>query len=474
MAAGVTQGFSQETGLKQEQTLTSQQIQSLNILFAPVMELQAIISQAMEQNPVLEMEEPDYEPLPQPESPEQGNDDMQESLEKLLQMTAAGAEPGELLLPQDPSDDIEDQRTKMFESIADRESLWEHLFSQLRFAATDEKMFRIGSAVIEGIDESGYLRTHPADIAMAENCSMEEVEQALKLVQTFDPPGIGARDLKECLSLQLNPADPDFEDLKTLIEQHLEDIAGNRLTSIGKSMELPPEAVQILIGKIKKFNPFPGGTVGGTSTHYVIPEAEIVPDGEEYKVIVPEREIPRLRISEFYLEMLNDPETRKDALEYLKEKIKNARELMESLEKRKTTIGKIAELIASEQFEFLKNGVEFLRPMTMKLIADKLALSESTISRAVSNKYIKTPQGVFEFRYFFSGGFTAEDGTSVSSRGVQELIREMVEGEDSRKPLSDSKLTDLLVKRGIDISRRTVAKYREELGIPASHLRKVF
>ena len=183
MAAGVTQGFSQETGLKQEQTLTSQQIQSLNILFAPVMELQAIIGQAMEQNPVLEMEEPDYEPLSQPESPEQGNDDMQESLEKLLQMTAAGAEPGELLLPQDPSDDIEDQRTKMFESIADRESLWEHLFSQLRFAATDEKMFRIGSAVIEGIDETGYLRTHPADIAMAENCSMEEVEQALKLVQ---------------------------------------------------------------------------------------------------------------------------------------------------------------------------------------------------------------------------------------------------------------------------------------------------
>ena len=474
MATGFSQGISQETTLRQEQTLTSQQIQSLNILFAPVMELQTIIGQAMEQNPVLEIEDPDYEPIPQPENPEQENDDMQESLEKLLQLTATGAEPGELLLPGNPSDEIEDQRTRMFESIAEKESLWDHLLTQLRLTAQDEQELRIGNSIIEGIDETGYLRTHPADIAMAESCSMEEVERVLKLVQTFDPPGIGARDLKECLVLQLDPADPDSGDLKTLIEQHLEDIAGNKLAAIGKAMDLSPESVRSLIRKIRKFNPFPGGTVAGNSTHYVIPEAEIVPDGEGYKVIVSEREIPRLRISEFYLEMLENPETQKDALEYLKEKVRNARELMESLEKRKTTIGKIAELIVSEQFDFLKNGVESLRPMTMKLIADKLALSESTISRAVSNKYIKTPQGVFEFRYFFSGGFTTDDGTAVSSRGVQELIREIVDGEDPRKPLSDSKLTDLLVKRGIDISRRTVAKYREELGIQASHLRKVF
>lgn len=474
MATGFSQGISQETSLKQEQTLSPLQIQSLNILSAPVMELQTIIGQAMEQNPVLEIEDADYEPLPQPELPERDNDDMQETLEKLLQQTAAGADPGELLLPGDPSDDIENQRSEMFESIADRESLWDHLLAQLRFAAQSGKDLQIGTAIIEGIDETGYLQTHPADIAMAETCSMEEVERVLKLIQSFDPPGIGARDLKECLSLQIDPDDPDAEDLKILIDQHLEDIAGNRLASIGKVMELPPEAIQVLIGKIKKFNPFPGGTAAGNSTHYVIPEAEIVPDGEGFRVIVSEREIPRLRISEFYLEMLQNPETRKEAVEYLKEKVRNARELMESLEKRKTTIGKIAELIASEQYEFLKNGVESLRPMTMKLIADKLALSESTISRAVSNKFVRTPQGVFEFRYFFSGGFTAGDGSAVSSRSVQELIRELVDEEEPAKPLSDSKLTDLLVKRGIDISRRTVAKYREEMGIPASHLRKVF
>ena len=473
MAAAFSQGFSQETSQRQEQTLSSQQIQSLNILFAPVMELQTIIGQAMAENPVLEIETPDYEPLPQTESPQRESDDMDEAVESLLQMTAAGANPEELFLPKDPSDDIEEQRARMFDSIEEKESLWEYLLSQLRFAARNETELRIGTAVIEGIDESGYLKTHPADIAMAESCSMEEVEQALKLVQSFDPPGIGARDLKECLRLQITPDDPDYEDLSTMITNHLEDIAGNRLSAIGKSMELPPEAVQILIGKIRKLNPFPGGSVSGNAPQYIVPEAEIIPDGEGFKVLVSEREIPRLRISEFYLEMLENPETKKDAQEYLKEKIRNARELMGSLEKRKTTIGKIAELIASEQHDFLKDGIESLRPMTMKLIADKLALSESTVSRAVSNKYIRTPQGVFEFKYFFSSGFTSEDGSAVSSRSVQELIRELVEEEDPGKPLSDSKLTELLVKRGIDISRRTVAKYREELGIPASHLRKV-
>ena len=192
------------------------------------------------------------------------------------------------------------------------------------------------------------------------------------------------------------------------------------------------------------------------------------------KVMIPQPTQRRWRMMETSAkEMLENPDTKKEAQDYLKEKIRNARELMGSLEKRKTTIGKIAELIASEQYDFLREGVEKLRPMTMKLIADKLALNESTISRAVSNKYVKTPQGIFEFKYFFSGGFTTDEGVAVSSRSVQELIRELVEDENPQKPLSDSKLTDILVKRGIDISRRTVAKYREELGIQASHLRKV-
>ena len=473
MTAALSNGLTQRTDLKQEQTLHAQQIQSLNILFAPVMELQAIIGQAMEQNPVIEVEESEYEPVLQSPSSERDSEDLEESMGNLLQLAAAGATPEELILPRDPSDNAEEQREKMFESIVSEESLWDHLFAQLRVSARDDKEFRIGTAVIEGIDETGYLRTHPADIAMAENCSMDDVEQALKLVQSFDPPGVGARDLQECLCLQIDPEDPDAEDLKTLVNSFLEDIAGNRLAAIGKAMDLSAENIQTLIRKIRKLNPSPGGVVTENKSHYISPEAEIAPDGDGFKAIVSEREIPRLRISEFYLEMLENPETQKEAQEYLKEKIRNARELMESLEKRKTTIGRIAELIASEQHDFLKNGVEALRPMRMKLIADKLALSESTVSRAISNKYVKTPQGVFEFKYFFSGGFTTEDGTAVSSRSVQEMIRELVDDEDPKKPLSDSKLTELLTARGIDISRRTVAKYREELGIQASHLRKV-
>ena len=471
--ANLSQTTLQKTDLRQDQTISSQQIQSLDLLHATAQELQVLITQAMEQNPVLEMEEPDFDPLPQGETPEQEPEDMESAMEQVLQLAAEGLSPEELILPRDPSDDAEERRSRIFESVADVETLWDHLSSQLRLSGCSEKEKRIGEAIIEGIDETGYLRTHPADIAMIENCSMEDVESVLKVIQSFDPAGVGARDLKECLILQIPPDDPDAEDLKTMINDHLEDISKNRMSLIGSKMDLPPEAVQILVGKIRKMNPFPGGSVAQTAPHYVIPEAEIVPDKDGFKVIVPEREIPRLRISQYYEEMLNNPETQQEAREYLEKKIREARELMDSMEKRKTTIGRIAELISSEQFDFLKEGVEALHPMTMKLIADKLNLSESTVSRAVSNKFVRTPQGVFEFKYFFSGGFTTEDGSSISSKSVKELIRELVDEEDPAKPLSDSKLTDLLAERGIDIRRRTVAKYREELGISASHLRKV-
>lgn len=477
--ANLSQNMMQKTDLRQEQTISAQQIQSLDLLHATALELQNLISQAMEQNPVLEIEEQDFDSFPQEDPlrqdapPEQDPEDMKEAMEQVLQLAAEGNNPEELNMPRDLSDEAEERRNRFFESVADVENLWDHLSSQLRLSECSKREKEIAELIIEGIDETGYLRTHPADIAMMGNCSMEEVESALKLVQSFDPPGIGARDLKECLLLQIEEKDPDADDLKTMICDHLEDIAKNRLSLIGSKMELPPEAVQILVGKIRKMNPFPGGNVIQNAAHYVIPEAEIVPEKDGFKVIVQEREIPRLRISEYYEEMLNNPETQQEAREYLAKKIQDARELMDSLEKRKTTIGKIAELIASEQFDFLKNGVESLHPMTMKLIADKLNLSESTVSRAISNKYIRTPQGVFEFKYFFSGGFTTEDGSSISSKSVKELIRELVDGEDPRKPLSDSKLTDLLSARGIEIRRRTVAKYREELGIQASHLRKV-
>lgn len=476
MTDGFSQNLNQKTDLKQEQTLSARQIQSLRILTAPSAELQSVIEQELEQNPVLEIEKPEYEQaLPSEETApeaEREPEDTEEALRDLLEYTAAGASPAELAMPFDPSDDAEDRRSLIFESMENRESLQEHLIAQLRIAAADEKTFRIGEALIGSIDESGYLRTHPADIAMAENCSMDDVENVLKLVHTFDPPGIGARDLKECLILQIPPDDPDKAYLRKLIEKHLDDIARQRFSAICSDTGLPLETVRKLILKIRKLNPFPGGAVGESVTQYITPEAEIVPDGDGFRAVVSERNIPRLKLSEYYLQMLDDPETQKDAKEYLKEKIRNARMLMESLDKRKTTIGKVTELIVSEQFEFLKNGVEFLRPMTMKLIADKLGLNESTVSRAVSGKYVRTPQGTFEFKYFFSGGFQSDDGSSVSSRSIRELIRELVDDEDPRSPLSDSKLTELLTGKGIDIRRRTVAKYREELGIPPSHLRK--
>lgn len=476
MAAEFSQGmgYTQQTDLKQEQTISANQIQSLKVLVTPVMELQSIIRQEVEQNPVLEMEEPDYEQLPEaPAANEQQEpEDTEEALSSLLEYTAAGGTPEDLILPPDPSDDIEEWRTRLFESLTDRESMQEYLMNQLRLTDPGEKEFRIGEAIIGSINEAGYLTTHLADIAMAELCSMEEAEAGLKLIQSFDPPGIGARDLKECLILQIPPDHPEPELLKTLITNHLDDVGKKDLRKICTAMELEEKMVLALIDDLRKMNPYPGGSAISSEPQFIYPEAEIVPDGDGFKVLALEREIPQLRISQQYQEMLENPETQEEAKEYLKEKIRKARQFIESLDKRKTTIGKIAEHIVSEQFDFLKQGISHLKPMTMKLIADKLNLKESTISRAVSGKYVKTPQGIFEFKFFFSGGFVTDDGSAVSSRSVKELIRDLIGEEDPRKPLSDSKLTDLLQEQGIEIRRRTVAKYREELKIPASHERK--
>lgn len=473
MAAEYSQGMHQQPDLRQEQTISTAQIQSLNILLTPAVELRSIIEQALVENPVLEVEEPDYEPLPETgASGKEEAEDTDDALRAVLEYTAAGGEPQDLGFPPDQAQSIQEWRDQLFESLTDHESMQTHLMNQLQLMELDEKTFRIGEAIIGSIEDTGYLTTHLADIAMSELCSMEEAERVLKLIQSFDPPGIGARDLKECLLLQIAPENPNAEDLKLLIMNHLEEIGKGNLQTIAKAMELPEENVLMLIREIRNLNPFPGGTVAVHDSQYITPEAEIVPDGDGFKVIVPERDLPRLRLSQYYLDMLEDPETQEIAKKYLREKIRDARQLMDSLEKRKSTIGRIAEHIVTEQFDFLKEGISCLRPMTMKLIADKLGLKESTISRAVSGKYVKTPQGVFEFKYFFTSGFVAEDGSAISSRSVKEQIRDLIDGEDSAKPLSDSKLADLLVKQGIEISRRTVAKYREEMKIPASHERK--
>ncbi len=475
------QGMTQTSAMRQEQTLTPQQLQSLDILCAPVLELQQKINQELAVNPVLEVEEPAAVELPEPppdqEKPELGSerDDMEDELARIVELTAGGLSPEEASLPSgyDPEDE-EERQAYLFDSITSDVSMQEQLLNQLRVADSDPETTRVAEAVIGGIDESGYLKTHPADIATGSGCTLQEAEKAIRLVQSFDPPGIGARDLKECLILQLRRLGKDTPELVDLVENHLEDIARNKLPQLAKARNISLEKLNGEIAEIKKLNPCPGNVIADIKPVYIVPEVTVERDGDDFKVVYNDSYIPHLRISKFYLKMLEDPNTSDDVRSYIRNKLTNGNGLMKSLEQRQKTIKRIADILVAAQHDFLAKGVEYLKPMTMQQVADKLGLHETTVSRAMANKYIKTPVGLFEFKYFFSGGFQSKEGEEISSRGVKEMIRDLVDKENPASPLSDSKLTALLKERGLDVARRTVAKYREELGIQSSHLRRSF
>ncbi len=481
--ADAAQGMFQSGEMRQEQTLTPQQLQSLDILYAPVLELQQKINQELADNPVLEIVEPTQEPDDLPPAREEKKtelgserDDMEDELAKIVELAAEGyADPDEISLPSGFDQEDEDERRDyLFNSIADETSMQELLLQQLRYADTDPETARIAEFVIGGIDESGYLKTHPADIATGADCSLEAAEKAIRLVQGFDPPGIGARDLKECLLLQLEREGENSPELIDLVSNHLDEIARNKLPQLAKSLNIPLERLNEDIRKIRTLNPYPGNEIANSKPVYIVPEVSVERDGDEFKVVSDDNCIPHLRISKFYLKLLEDPNTPDDVKTYIKNKLTSGKGLMKCLDQRQKTIRRIADIIVSTQHDFLEKGVEYLKPMTMQQVADKLGLHETTISRAIANKYIRTPMGLFEFKFFFTGGFQSKGGDEISSRGVKEIIRDLIENENPASPLSDSKLVSLLKERGLDIARRTVAKYREELGIQSSHLRRNF
>lgn len=482
--ADAAQGMIQSGEMRQEQTLTPQQLQSLDILYAPVLELQQKINQELADNPVLEIvdKEPEPEEIPSDRGKEEKSelgserDDIEDELARIVELTASGyADPDEIALPSGFDQEDEDERQAyIFDSIADEISMQELLLQQLRYAETDPETARIAEFVIGGIDESGYLKTHPADIATGAGCTIEVAEKAIRLVQGFDPPGIGARDLKECLLLQLEREGENTPEMVEIVNNHLDDIARNKLPQLAKSLNISLEQLNEDIQLIKSLNPYPGNEIATSKPVYIVPEVYVERDGDEFKVISNDNYIPQLRISKFYLKLLEDPNTADDVKAYIKNKLTSGKGLMKCLDQRQKTIKRIADIIVSTQHDFLEKGVEYLKPMTMQQVADKLGLHETTISRAIANKYIRTPMGLFEFKFFFTSGFQSKGGEEISSRGVKEIIRDLIENENPRSPLSDSKLVSLLKERGLDIARRTVAKYREELGIQSSHLRRNF
>ena len=352
-------------------------------------------------------------------------------------------------------------------------SLADHLTWQLHMAPADEQMVEFGEAIIGNIDKQGFMQASIEEICAMGNYECKDVERSLKLVQSFDPVGVGARDMKECLLIQLHHLDLSGTPVERMVTEHLELLEHHRFNDIAKAMKLPVAEVIEHCEIIRRLDPQPGAKFNSERSQYVTPDVYVVKVEGKYEIILNEDRIPQLRISSVYRRMLeNKSDENADTRNYVKEKLKSALWLIKSVDQRQRTIYKVSNSIVNQQTEFLDQGVQHLRPMVLRDVAIDIGMHESTISRVVSNKYIHTPQGVYEMKYFFHSGIASVSGTHVSSVTIKQRIKKIVGEESPKAPLSDSRIVKIFEADGLVLARRTIAKYREELRIPPSNQRK--
>jgi RNA polymerase sigma-54 factor len=370
-----------------------------------------------------------------------------------------------------PSDDDE-RRQALENTLTGKTSLEDHLIWQLRLSSLDHDQQRIGATIIYNLNDDGYLETPLPELAAQLETSVERVEAVLKRVQRFDPPGVAARDLPECLLAQLQNLGMEESLAARIVQQHLDLLEKHRYTEIAKALGVGLDMVAEAARCIASLEPKPGRDYGGAEPAYIVPDVYIQKVGEDFVVTLNESAVPRLRLANYYPRMLNDSEVAAETKEYLQERLRSARWLVKSIYQRLQTIFKVANSIVKFQRPFFEHGVGHLRPLVLKDVAEDIGMHESTISRATANKYAHTPQGIFELKFFFTSGVKATDGEDVSAETVKEKIRTLVAGEGQDNPLSDQAIADILHSDQINIARRTVAKYRQALGILPSSRRK--
>jgi RNA polymerase sigma-54 factor len=354
-------------------------------------------------------------------------------------------------------------------------SLTDHLMWQLSMQSDDPLIREIGGAIIGNLDDDGYLVASFDELAAMGPWSVGDVERALRTIQGFDPVGVAARDLQECLLLQLRHLGLQGTITEKIVMEHLRLLQNHQVPEISRKLGVSIEDLKEHIEIIRNLDPKPGSRYNPSQSQYVIPDVYIIKVEDQYVAVLNEDGLPQMRISPVYRRLLdkgaaeNNDETRA----YVKDKFRSALWLIKSVEQRQKTIHKVANSIINFQRDFLDHGIEHLRPLVLRDVANDIGMHESTVSRVVTNKYMHTPQGVFEMKYFFHSGISSSYGESVSSVTIKQRIRKIIENEDPRKPLSDSKIVSILQREGLVLARRTIAKYREELKIPTSNQRKV-
>ncbi len=458
----------------QKLTMTPELIQAIQILQFNSQELEDYVQEELMQNPVLEYggTEEKHEREQEVSKSESLDTKEAEEADFDLREKVKEAEYDDISYKQWEHRKDKDEPT--FEQfVSKEETLEDYLLLQLTFSKLKGRDMKIGRYMIESIDENGYLTVKLSDVAKLFGICEEHVDKILDVIQTFEPPGVGARTLAECLILQLAAKGLLEESVEYIILHHLEDIGENKLNKVSKATGLTIAQVQMITDLIRTLEPKPGRRFStGETVKYVVPDVIVEKIDGEYQVLTNETTIPHLMVSSYYMSLAKRASEDAELSKYLNDKYNSAMWLIKSIQQRRQTIYNVVAFVVDYQKEFLDKGSKYLKTLNLKQVAEALDIHESTVSRSINGKYMQTPRGVFEIRYFFSSGVTGAGGEGMSSNSIKTFIKEIVDSEDPKKPYSDQDMVEILSGKGIEISRRTVAKYRECMNILSSSKRK--
>jgi RNA polymerase sigma-54 factor len=473
------QGMQQRQSLALQQVLSPQLQQSLLILQTPLLELRNLVQQEMETNPVLEELPEDSAANDRSEAEAAADENFKNEFEKLASLDEEWrdymAQSASNFDGRHGSKEADEKRQFLFDSIPVQETLQQNLIAQLNQTVLSADDRRAAELIIGNIDDDGFLQSTTEEMALNSGIPQEDFERVLGLIQTFYPAGVGARDLRECLLIQLRRQGKEHSLEQRIVSEHMDDLGRHRFVEIGRRMAISAEDVQKAADNIARLSPRPGQVFAAAPQNYVLPDVMVEKVDDDYQISFNNEQIPHLRISNLYKDIIASGDAQSsDVKDYIRDKIRSGKFLIRSIHQRQQTIMNIAQQIVSRQRDFLEHGPSHLKPMTMAEIAEIVGVHETTVSRAVSGKYMATPQGVFEMKYFFTGGYQTASGESLSNTSVKQAILELVKHESGSAPLSDHEIVEILSERGIPIARRTVAKYRSELNILPSHMRRKY
>ncbi len=479
-------GLYQGTQLKQELKINPRLYQAMDLLYMPLLDLQQHIKQEMLHNPFLELEEPvvDGEVDAQKEKEEKEKEDEIDWEEILLDGFDAGGRRAEY------------ESKDYYEPVTvDRRDLYDHLRDQLTLLRVPPRHMLLGEEIIGNIDENGYLTCPLEDVIRGLNewieeageewassegedeapelFTEEEAEGMIRVIQGFDPPGVGARDLRECILLQMQ--DQKLEDTLAyrIVDRFFDQLINHRWSEVSKELSITPKDVQTAADEVAKLDPKPGLKYAAPPDNYITPDLIVEKIDGDYLVFLNDTNLPRLRLSRAYREIARDKNKYKgENKEFIANKLNSANWMIQAIEQRRQTMLKVMNFIVDRQREFFEKGVQYLKPLTLREVAEVISMHESTVSRVTNEKFVQTPRGVLPLKFFFSSGLSTTSGEDVSARGIKDKIKKLVEEENPKRPLTDQAIVNILKEEGIQIARRTVAKYRDQLGILSARMRK--